>query len=147
MNKIIVLIILSLFLFSCKEDIEQKNTNLDNNENNMNYSEQFFSQISIEDFKKELEDPEIVLIDVRTPGELPVYWKIREEQLLIDINNQNFITEIDKLDKTKKYLIYCWHWNRSQVARNYMKSKWFLYAKDLKWWIDAWENAWENIIK
>jgi rhodanese-related sulfurtransferase len=97
-----------------------------------------FSQIDSEEFKKEIEDDDAILLDVRTPEELSVYWKIRDKQLLIDINAWIFHDEVSKLDKTKKYLIYCWHWNRSQVAREYMKRMWFLYVKDLRWWIDVW---------
>jgi rhodanese-related sulfurtransferase len=32
-----------------------------------------FTQISKEEFKKELEDKNAILLDVRTPEELPVY--------------------------------------------------------------------------
>jgi len=98
-----------------------------------------FTQINKKEFKKELEDENSVLLDVRTPEELITYWVIRDDQILIDINNPNFISKVAKLDKSKKYLIYCWHWNRSQVARNYMRDQWFNYAKDLKWGIDIWK--------
>ena len=113
----------------------------------MNNSKKCFAHIWIEDFKKEMENPEVILLDVRTPGELPVYWKLRENQLLIDINNPNFISEIAKINKSKKYAVYCWHWNRSVVARNYMQEQWFSYVKDLEGWIDAWSYAWESVIK
>ncbi len=111
------------------------------------YDEKNFTQIWVEEFKRELEDSWVTLIDVRTPGELPVYWKLRENQLLIDINNPNFVNEILKLDKTKKYLIYCWHWNRSEVARDFMQRQWFSYVKDLEWWINNWVYQWEKVLK
>lgn len=97
-----------------------------------------FSQIDKQEFKKELEDTNSILLDVRTPEEIPLYWKIRNNQILIDINNTNFVSEISKLDKTKKYLIYCWHWNRSQTARDYMEKQGFFYVKDLKGGINVW---------
>ena len=83
-----------------------------------------FTQITSEDFEKEISNPDTILLDVRTPEELNIYWKIRENQMLININDENFIEEIAKLDKKKKYLIYCWHGNRSAVARDYMKNQW-----------------------
>jgi rhodanese-related sulfurtransferase len=143
MKKIFILLIVLFFVFSCSWE---KMKNIDNT-SIKNYSQEFFAQIPVWDFKKELSNSWVILIDVRTPGELVKYWKISENQINIDINNENFPEKIEKLDKTKKYLIYCWHGNRSSVARDYMKSKWFSYVKDLKWWIDAWEKAWENIIK
>ncbi len=97
-----------------------------------------FLQINAQDFKKELQDKDVVLIDVRTSQELFIYWKIRENQLHIDMSLEDFVFEIAKLDKKKKYLIYCWHWNRTQVVREYMKSQWFIYVKDLEGGIDVW---------
>ena len=76
-----------------------------------------------------------------------MFGKIRENQLLINYNDLNFPTEISKLDKNKKYLVYCWHWNRSRWAVQYMKKQGFTDVVDLKWWIDEWVIQWENIIK
>ncbi len=42
---------------------------------------------------------------------------------------------------------YCWHGNRSQTARDFMRDQGFEYAKDLAWGIDAWKHAGEEIIK
>ncbi len=141
--KVFLVIFLSIFLLSCN-NVNNNNINLQND--NL-VSEAFFDTLDIDEFKKELSSTWVVLIDVRTPEELKKYWKISDNQVNIDINNKNFAIQINNLDKTKKYLIYCWHWNRSKVARDYMKSQWFFYVKDLKWWIDAWEKAWEKIIK
>jgi len=143
MKKIIVFLIISLFLTSCWEIEKTENKNIINKD----FSKQFFAQISIWDFKKELENSEVVLLDVRTPWELVEFWKIRENQKLIDINEDDFSSEIKKLDKTKKYIVYCWHGNRSSTAREFMKKSWFNYVKDLKGGIDAWVDAWENVIK
>lgn len=130
----------------------QKNKNINYNtetKKNMNttknFTDNFFGQLSVLEFKKEMNDPNKIIIDVRTPGEIPIYWRITDNEMLIDISNENFTSEIAKLDKTKKYLIYCWHGNRSQVARDYMQSQWFTYVKDLQWWIDEWVNEWESI--
>ena len=153
MDKFLWIILLSLTLTSCNFT-EQKNKTIVMPEKiehqkteTKDFSKKFFSQISVSEFKKEMENPEIILIDVRTPWELPTYWKIRENQKLIDINNNNFAEKINKLDKSKKYLVYCFHWNRSVTAREFMRKNWFSYIKDLKWWIDAWTNAWESVIK
>lgn len=150
MKEILILMFLFLFTTSCNENTEtKKKDNLIEKKEmkEQKYMEQFFAQISVSNFKKEIENPDIILLDVRTPWELPVYWKIRENQKLIDINSYNFVSEIAKLDKTKKYLIYCWHWNRSVTARNYMKREWFSYVKDLEWWIDKWILQGEKVFK
>jgi rhodanese-related sulfurtransferase len=39
----------------------------------------------------------------------------------MDIYNPNVAEQILALDKSKKYLIYCWHGNRSLTVMNFMK--------------------------
>jgi rhodanese-related sulfurtransferase len=156
MKKIISLLILTVFLFSCTvenkgsetwevisnyaDTLESSISDTRKVVNQINKVEKYSKQISSEDFKKKLETGNYTLIDVRTPEELITYWKISENQLLININDKSFSDKIKKLDKNKKYLIYCWHWNRSKVAREFMEKEWFLYLDDLKWWIDIWKN-------
>ena len=106
-----------------------------------------FSQISVQEFKEEIAVGDAILIDVRTPEELPIYGKISDKQILLDINNENFSTKMLRLNKSQKYLIYCWHGNRSQVARDFMEENGFVYVKDLRGGIDAWENLGEEILK
>ena len=106
-----------------------------------------FEQLNVDEFKKNLESGDYILIDVRTPEELPLYGKISDRQLLIDINDSNFSTKIMRLGKMNKYLVYCWHGNRSQVARDFMEGYGFGYVKDLQGGIDAWITEGEDIIK
>lgn len=68
--------------------------------------------------EKILEDKDAVLLDVRTPME---HQTVRiPNSILIDINNPLFAMEIDKLDKTKNYYVYCRSGIRSVHAGNYM---------------------------
>ena len=65
-------------------------------------------------------DNDGILIDVRTPfefkqGHIP-------NSLLIDINDPAFTGEIDKLDRSKNYYVYCRSGNRSFHAGRYMLS-------------------------
>jgi len=75
MKKIIIISILLFILTSCDEEVKSKNI-LENNNSNIsenetmetkNYLKKFFAQIDAKDFKKEIENPETILIDVRTP--------------------------------------------------------------------------------
>jgi rhodanese-related sulfurtransferase len=68
--------------------------------------------------KKISEDKDAVLLDVRTPME---HQMVRiPNSVLIDINSPMFVEEIDKLDKSKSYYLYCRSGNRSYHAGNYM---------------------------
>lgn len=102
--------------------------------------EQNFRAIEKEEFKNLLNSKDHILIDVRTPEELVIYWKIRENQNLITFWDPDFVDKINKLDKDKKYLLYCWHGNRSKAIMDYMKAIWFKYVKELKWGIDDWNR-------
>lgn len=99
-----------------------------------------FKTLSNVEFKRELENWDCILIDVRTDGERIKFWKISENQLNIDIYNPKATEQILALDKKKKYLIYCWHGNRSLVVLNFMKQNWFSWACDLERWIVNWKD-------
>ena len=96
--------------------------------------------LSTHDFKQLLDSWDFDLIDVRTPGELMEHGVISKNQIHIDISQSNAVSKIQKLDTTKKYLIYCWHWVRSKQVWEYMNSEWFTEVYDLEGGIDAWDN-------
>lgn len=99
-----------------------------------------FQTLSAEEFKLEQEQSDTTLIDVRTSWEQVTFWLISEDQLHIDISLPNTTEKINALDRKGKYLIYCWHWVRSQQVINYMQLQWFEYVKDLEGGIDKWRN-------
>lgn len=91
-----------------------------------------FSQISVSDFKKELETGSYILIDCRTSEEQKIYGVISENQLSININDATAPEQIQNLDKNKSYLVYCWHGNRSKMLRGFMESVDFKTVMDLE---------------
>jgi len=110
-------------------------------------SEEFRSiwSYSINEFKKKI-NKDYILIDLRTSWEIKD-WYIEWVDLQIDYYNNNFKSKIEKLDKTKKYLIYCRSWSRSWNALYLMKNLWFKNVHDLIWWISAWERVGEKVVK
>ena len=99
-----------------------------------------FEALNKQDFKNELEKGNTILIDVRTPEELTEHWIISENQKHIVYWSPDFETELNRLDKSKKYLIYCWHGARSNITKQIMKDNWFNYVKDLAWGISNWNK-------
>jgi len=60
------------------------------------------------------EDKDSVILDVRTLGENK---EVRiPNTVLIDIMSPTFLQEIDKLDRSKSYYVYCRSGNRSYHA-------------------------------
>jgi rhodanese-related sulfurtransferase len=94
--------------------------------------------ITMSDLKTLIDDKkDLVLLDVRTPsefadGHIP-------NSINIDVQNPNFKTEIEKLDKAKKYAVYCRSGNRSLNAYNQMNSLGFKDLYNLKEGFSAWQ--------
>lgn len=82
--------------------------------------------------------PQGIILDVRTAGE--VAEGFIEGAINLDFNGGNFEAEVEKLDKSKTYFVYCLAGGRSSSAANYMRSNGFKNVFDLKGGINAWRN-------
>ena len=65
------------------------------------------------------DNPDFVLLDVRTPEEFAEGHI--EKAVNIDFRSETFQDEVDNLDKNKAYLIYCRSGRRSADALNIMR--------------------------
>lgn len=74
--------------------------------------------------------PDAVLVDVRTPEEFNAGHI--EGAIVVDFDNPNFVIEIQKLDPSKTYFIYCRSGNRSGQAAVIMKRHNFQNVYDLQ---------------
>jgi rhodanese-related sulfurtransferase len=97
-----------------------------------------YQNIENSDFKKLMNQPNTLIMDVRTEKELSE-GKVKGASIFIDINSEPFEERIQKLDKTKNYLVYCRSGARSAKACKIMYEKGFkgkLYnlAKGIAGW-------------
>jgi rhodanese-related sulfurtransferase len=92
------------------------------------------------EFQKLAKDPNTVIIDVRTPGEVSEGY-IDGATLFIDYNGSNFESKISKLDKSKSYIIYCHSGGRSARASELMASKGFKKLYNLEGGISGWTGV------
>lgn len=97
-----------------------------------------FENISPAAFADKLQEPGVMLIDVRTPEEFA------EGHLAgainMNINDSGFESSLARLDKSKTYLIYCRSGARSGRAGNLMVSKGFTTIYNLDGGILAWKG-------
>ena len=93
-----------------------------------------------EEWASQLEsDDKAVILDVRTDAE--VAEGIIPNAIHIDIyKGQEFISEIEDLDKTKNYYVYCRSGNRSGQACKIMEQLGFENAYNLEGGIIEWEG-------
>ncbi|MDD2907767.1 MAG: rhodanese-like domain-containing protein [Candidatus Gracilibacteria bacterium] len=99
------------------------------------------------DFDSKLKTLEYILIDFRTIEEKEYYGYIEGTHFLYDVYKPEIISQISSLDRTKKYLIYCFHGNRTQSVLAYMKENKFEHVYDLIGGIEYRENYGYKLIK
>lgn len=103
------------------------------------------ADLSQESWSEQLQDAEdAVVLDVRTEHE--VSEGIIPNAIHIDIyRGQGFLDEIEKLDKSKHYFVYCRTGARSGQACNIMEQLGFKYAYNLVGGIKQWRGEVTNI--
>lgn len=92
------------------------------------------------EFSKKLsENPEAILIDVRTPEEFAAGHI--ENSRNFDWNGDDFNNQISTLDKTKPVYVYCLSGGRSGKAASQMRSDGFKEVYELNGGILSWRNS------
>lgn len=101
---------------------------------------QIMADLSQEDWASQLEnDDNAFILDVRTDTEVEDGYI--PNSVNIDIyKGQEFIDELEKLDKTKNYYVYCRSGNRSGQACAIMNSLGFENAYNLEGGFMNWEG-------
>ena len=116
---IICLFLSILFFTSCKSKQES------------NQNEESFKNLTIEEVIILLEaNPDIIVIDVRTPDEIAQTGAI-ENSINIDFKASDFKEKISVLDKDKEYILFCKSGNRSGQASKIMAEKGFSNINNL----------------
>ena len=93
--------------------------------------------LSAEEFATKIKQtPGAIILDVRTPEEFNGGFIADARN--IDYNSSGFLTEIETLDKTKPYFVYCLSGGRSKSAANYMRNHGFREVYDMKGGTMAW---------
>jgi rhodanese-related sulfurtransferase len=76
------------------------------------------SNLGATEFLEKASTQDVVLIDVRTPGEFAEGNIVNA--LNIDVQSSSFDSQIAQLDPTKTYALYCRSGNRSGIAAEKM---------------------------
>ena len=89
------------------------------------------------EFNTQEKDTNTVVIDVRSPEEVANGF-IPGTDLFINFFDGNFQDQLQKLDKTKTYIVYCHSGNRSGKAANAMEQLGFTSIYNLQGGISGW---------
>ena len=133
MFKYFIVLILGFTLMSCKGQKSRASTSTNvSNQATEKSTETLTTKINIDivEAKKMMEaNKDIVLIDVRTPEEI-ARGKINNA-LEMNISSPEFTDKINKLDKSKEYIVYCAVGGRSATAVSMMQQVGFTKVHNL----------------
>ncbi|HET6247122.1 MAG TPA: rhodanese-like domain-containing protein [Tepidisphaeraceae bacterium] len=85
-------------------------------------------KISLAEFEKLRTEPDTVVLDVRTPKEFAAGHV--PGAVNIDWHSRQFAEKVEKLDKSKKYLVHCQAGTRSAAATRKMGTLGFAHLFD-----------------
>ena len=140
MKRIIHLLALVLAVQSCSPKTEVKSSS----------SEADLTQSQIENldaaaFKAKIESGNGIILDVRTPGEVAQGYIA--DAVIIDIYDQNFITELNKLPKDKEVYVYCASGMRSVQAAEILLQNGFTHVYNMNEGLVDWQRSGYPIVK
>jgi rhodanese-related sulfurtransferase len=102
------------------------------------------TNLNTPDFAKKISDPAVVILDVRTPGEFNEGHI--KGAVNVDYEGMNFEGEVNKLDKTKTYAVYCRSGRRSGLATEVMAKNGFKLIFNLNGGVIDWQNAGNQLV-
>jgi rhodanese-related sulfurtransferase len=114
-----------------------------NNDNLIN--EDILVREAFQMIKENISNPDFIILDTRTPSE---YQRGHiSNSKFINYASSNFKNEIQQLDTSKVYLIYCHSGGRSKTTLNLMKKYGFKEAYNMIGGIVAWNKAGYKLVK
>jgi rhodanese-related sulfurtransferase len=102
------------------------------------------TNLNVSDFAKKVSDTSVVVLDVRTAGEFQSGHL--QNAVNIDYEGLNFEGEVNKLDKTKTYAVYCRSGRRSGLATQVMAKDGFKSIFNLDGGIENWQAAGNPVV-
>lgn len=105
----------------------------------LGFAQQVKKNVDADTFKKLINEKKYILIDLRTSDEIKSKGKIKGA-IQLDFLDKNSETIIEKLDKTKSYLIYCASGGRSSDCADLMEKQGFKEVINLEKGFTNWKN-------
>ena len=90
-------------------------------------------------------DNEFAILDIRTPGEFQSGHLAKS--IPIDFYSQTFADQLNRLDKTKTYLVYCRTGNRSTKSLELFKKLKFQKIYHMASGISAWKSEGFTVVR
>ena len=101
--------------------------------------------LDVAKYEQKMTQPDVQLIDVRTPEEFAEGHL--ENAINMDINGDNFDASVASLDKEKPVMVYCKAGGRSAKAATKLKEMGFKSISDLDGGITNWNSENKPTVK
>ncbi len=141
MKKIVIVIssVLLMSIYACSG-----NSNANATTQEVTQQEEVVVDVTVTQFK-ELAATEGTILDVRTPEE----WSegTISNAKKINYHDEDFVNQIENLDKTKPVLVYCKRGGRSASAAEILKEQGFTKVYNLDGGITAWKDEGQEVVK
>jgi len=103
------------------------------------------SSITTQELKQQkTSDPNLVLIDVRTEGEIGE--GMIPGAVWMDLSHKDFMTNVLALPKEKNYCLYCASGGRSMMVVPFLEEHGFTHVVDLEGGIMAWMSKGGEVV-
>ena len=102
------------------------------------------TNLNVSEFATKISDSSVTLVDVRTPGEFMSGHITGATN--IDFESGTFEADIQKLDKSKSYAVYCRSGNRSGQATALMAKDGFKAVFNLNGGVIDWTGAGQALV-
>ena len=102
------------------------------------------TNLNVSDFGSKIKDPSVVILDVRTPAEFQEGHI--QSAINIDFEASNFESEVNKLDKSNSYAVYCRSGRRSGLATEIMVKSGFKSVFNLTGGIIDWQSSGNKLV-
>ena len=133
---ILLFIFGSLFSFACQSG---------NSEATDQISKDILAKDAYQMIQTNQASEDLIILDTRTAGE---YKRGHiQNSFFIDYSSSSFKAEIEKLDRNKKYVIYCHSGGRSKTTLNMMKNLGFKEAHNMIGGIVAWSKSGYQLVQ
>lgn len=147
MKKILFVLMAGGLIASCENAGESTQTEETNTTSSATTTEKNGESFTVAPgvFKDKMEKEPGTVLDVRTPGE--VAEGTIPGAVVIDINDADFESRVNELDRTKPVYVYCKAGGRSAQATEIMMKNKFSKVYNLDGGIMAWMDEGFNVVK
>lgn len=149
MNKksLIILVLTGILIgvFLINGCIPEKETSVEEQETQAQIIENISPKKAYDLIQKNKDNPDFVILDVRTPEEFERGYI--GNALNLDYYSKTFRDDLNKLDKSKTYLIYCRSGNRSGAALKVMEELDFMEVYNILGGIISWKAEKLPVVK